>query len=83
MSQRRIFIFKTIRQNHNENIIHRIRVVNALACNARGDRFEHHLRRYFRDLFLESIVSGKEELKMLCVASQELTVTCCVSGDNW
>jgi len=33
--------------------------------------------------FLESIVSGTEGLKMVCVTLQELTVTSNVCGDNW
>ena len=42
------------------------------------------LRRYFRDLFLESIVSGTDGVKMICVqAIQELTVICNVSAENW
>ena len=57
-------------------------MVKALACNAGGDGFAPHLRWYFRDFFLESIVSGTEGLEMVCVALQELTVTCNVSGDN-
>ena len=61
-------------------------MAKALACNARGDGFAPHRRRYFRDLFLESIVSGTEAsegLKMVCDALRELTVICNVSGDNW
>ena len=37
--------------------IHSDRVVNALACNSRGDGFALHLRQYFRDIFLESVHS--------------------------
>ena len=37
--------------------IHGGRVAKALACDPRGDGFAPHLRRYFRDLFLESIHS--------------------------
>ena len=32
--------------------------LNDLACNVKGDAFAPHLRWYFRNLFLESIVSG-------------------------
>ena len=64
--------------------IHGGRVVNAIACNARGDGFASHLRRYFRELNLESIQSpARRDLKMVCVALQKLTETCNVSGDNW
>ena len=64
--------------------IHGGRVAKALACNARGDGFAPHLRRYFRDLFsLIDTVSGTEGLKMVCVALRELSVPCNVSGDNW
>ena len=58
------------------------RVANALACNARVDGFAPHLRRYFRDLFLESIVSSTEGHEMVRVALRELPVPCNVSGDN-
>ena len=59
-------------------------MVNALSCNARGDGFAPLLQRYFRDLFLESIQSlARRGRRMVCVALQELTVTCNVSGDNW
>ena len=64
--------------------IHGGRVAWALACNARGDGFARHLRRYFRDLFSRiDTVSGTEGLKMVCEALRELTVPCNVSGDNW
>ena len=44
--------------------IHGGRVAKALACNTRDDGFAPHLRRYFRDLFLESIQSpARTDLK--------------------
>ena len=65
-------------------MFHGGRVANALACNARGDGFAPHLRRYFINLFLESIQSpALRDLKWYVLALQELTVTCNVSGDNW
>ena len=67
--------------NGSYSSIHGGRVAKALACNARGDGFAPHLRRYFRDLLSRiDTVYGTEGLKMVCVA---LTVPCNVSGDNW
>ena len=71
-------------RNADDVTIHGGRVAKALACNARGDGFAPHLRRYFKDLFSRiDTVSGTEGLKMACVALRELTVPCNVSGDNW
>ena len=60
------------------------RVAKALVCNAKGDGFAPHLRRYNRYLFLESKQSPErtDSTWFLHVALQELTVTCNVSGDN-
>ena len=50
--------------NANSNTIHGGRGVNALACSARNDGFAPHLRRHFRDLFLEPIQSpARRDLK--------------------
>ena len=58
-------------------------MVNALAYNAKGDGFAPPPSAVFQ-IFISRIdtVSGTEGLKMVCVALQELTVTCNVSGDN-
>jgi len=60
------------------------RVANTLACNAGCHGFAPQLRRLFLDLFSRvDTVSGTEELKMVCVTLQELTVTSNVCGNNW
>ena len=57
-------LHRTLCGGLNSVSIHGGRVVNALACNARGDGLASHLRRYFRDLFLESIQSpARRDLK--------------------
>ena len=45
--------------------IHGDRMAKALACNARGDGFEPHIRRHTRGLFIESI-QGEGTLNGLC-----------------